>query len=120
MNAWIDEQLPEGLAPFFESFGVPSPHVRNIGFKSAADLEIFSALRLPGAVVVSKDEDFVDLVTRHGVPPQLLWLRVGNMTNRRLRELLGPVMQDVLTLLGMGEPIIEVHGGSRVARGTGT
>jgi predicted nuclease of predicted toxin-antitoxin system len=38
-----------------------------------------------GLVIMTKDSDFVDLVCRLGVPPQILWLTCGNVTNRNLR-----------------------------------
>ncbi|MFH1872825.1 MAG: DUF5615 family PIN-like protein [Pseudomonadota bacterium] len=43
--------------------------------RDATDGKIFNAARQAGTVIISKDSDFVDLVSRHGIPPQLLWAR---------------------------------------------
>jgi predicted nuclease of predicted toxin-antitoxin system len=33
-------------------------------------------------VVVTKDDDFAKLLGQHGPPPQVVWLRSGNVTNQ--------------------------------------
>jgi Uncharacterized protein conserved in bacteria len=38
-----------------------------LGLRDAEDIEIFNAARSPGTVIVSKDRDFVELVTRSKV-----------------------------------------------------
>ena len=35
---------------------------------------------------MSKDQDFVDLVMVHGVPPQIIWVTCGNMLNAYLLQ----------------------------------
>ncbi|WP_407643668.1 DUF5615 family PIN-like protein [Deinococcus terrestris] len=42
-----------------------------MGDRDASDDEVFQAAREARAVVVSKDSDFLDRVTRLGPPPQL-------------------------------------------------
>jgi predicted nuclease of predicted toxin-antitoxin system len=42
-----------------------------LGLRDAEDIEIFNAARNPGTV--SKDSDFVELVSRLGTPPQILY-----------------------------------------------
>ena len=58
-------------------------------------------------VLVTKDDDFV---LRY--PPTdyaLVWLRCGNMTNRRLREWLDPQWTAIMAKLDEGERMIEVR-----------
>jgi predicted nuclease of predicted toxin-antitoxin system len=75
----------------------------------ADDHAVFAALRQPGHVIVTKDEDFADLVTRLDSPPQVLWVRIGNLTNRALREYFGSALKPALQLLETGEPLVEMH-----------
>lgn len=109
MKLWLDAQLPPAIAPWIcSTFGVECEHVRGTNLAQAQDLAIFEAARVPGHVIVSKDEDFSALVTRLGAPPQVLWLRVGNLTNRALQEYFAAAMPRALALLKTGEPLVEL------------
>ncbi|MFM7273963.1 MAG: DUF5615 family PIN-like protein, partial [Gammaproteobacteria bacterium] len=102
-------QLPPKLAPWLSSsFGVEAVPPRDLGMRDARDRTIFSAARETGAVLVSKDVDFVDLVQRYGTPPQLLWVTCGNVSNRRLNEVFEKAFPKALVLLREGRPAIEI------------
>lgn len=73
MKLWVDAQLPPQLAEWLAAeFRVEACSLRQLGLRDAADREIFQQARQAGAVLVSKDSDFVELISRYGVPPQLL------------------------------------------------
>jgi len=75
MKFWVDARLPPLLAAWLSAeFGVLAKSVRALELRDATDIDIFTAARREQAVVISKDNDFVDLVSRHGAPPQLLWV----------------------------------------------
>jgi predicted nuclease of predicted toxin-antitoxin system len=57
---------------------------------------------------MSKDSDFVELVLRHGVPPQIIWITCGNTSNTRLQEILTAAWPTVVQLLAAGEKLVEV------------
>ena len=77
--------------------------------RDAQDIEIFNAARNAGAIViVSKDSDFVDLVTRLGTPPKLIWVTCGNVTNRNLRRIFTETFPEAIALLQAGESIVEI------------
>ncbi len=82
--------------------------MRDIGFREAEDLVIFMAARDAGAVVITKDTDFVLLQQRLGPPPQIVWLTCGNTSNAHLRGLLALAWPRVAELLAAGEPLVEV------------
>jgi predicted nuclease of predicted toxin-antitoxin system len=63
-----------------------------------------------GAALMTKDGDFVDLLTRHGPPPQIIWLTCGNTTDAALRAVLATAWPRVAELLAAGEPLIEISG----------
>jgi len=44
---------------------------------TAEDAELFEKARTAGAVVFTKDHDFVQLQERRGAPPKILWLTCG-------------------------------------------
>ncbi len=57
---------------------------------------------------MTKDSDFVELLQRHGAPPQIVWLRSGNTSNARLKQLLSQALPTVLPMLEAGEPLVEI------------
>ena len=93
-----------------ESLRVDAVAVRDLGLRHAEDPVIFERARTAGVIVLSKDSDFVDLVTRYGPPPQIIWLTCGNTTNAYLRTLLSIIWPRVAALLAAGEPLVEIGG----------
>lgn len=109
MRFWIDAQLPPQLARWLsDEFGVAANSLRDIGLRDALDAEIFEKARAAKVVLVSKDSDFVEMVSRHGPPPQLLWVTCGNVTNARLQQAFRKTFADALTLLREGQAIVEL------------
>lgn len=109
MVVWIDAQLAPSLAAWLrETFDLTALAVRDLQLRDAEDAVIFRAARAAGAVVLTKDADFVTLVGRHGPPPQIVWLTGGNTSNRALPELLTTAWPRVVALLEAGEPLVEI------------
>ena len=81
--------------------------VRELGLREADDRTIFDAARSAEAIVISKDVDFVELVSRLGSPPKLIWLTCGNVSNEALRELLTARLAAALSVLDTDD-IVEV------------
>jgi predicted nuclease of predicted toxin-antitoxin system len=105
----VDAQLPPALARWIESSGHAAQHVFDIGFNSAADPIIWARAISDQSVIVSKDEDFVDQSLLSSAPPQLVWIRKGNCSNRILVEWLSPMWPEVVRRLEAGEKLIELR-----------
>jgi len=105
---WIDAQLPPSLAEWLAEWGARSRHVADLGLLAAPDEGIFAAARDAGAVVVTKDEDFVRLLEAHGPPPQLVWVTVGNVRKARLRALFEQHWPAIRVQLAAGEPLVDL------------
>jgi predicted nuclease of predicted toxin-antitoxin system len=107
---WIDAQLSPRLTRWIEeTFSVECFHVRDLGLRNAEDPEIFQKARDARAVVMTKDEDFKQLVERNGSPPQAIWVTCGNMSTARFKSLLLKTLQDAIALIDGGEPIVEIR-----------
>jgi len=83
-----------------------------MGLRDAEDPEILRRARDSGAVVMTKDEDFVHLVERNGPPPQVIWVTSGNMPNERFKLLLLKTLQDAISLIASGEAVVEIQRGT--------
>ena len=106
MKFVIDQQLPATLARWFEDRGFEAVHVRDLGMRAAPDPAIWRYAVEHAACVVTKDEDFA-IRRAQTSGPQILWLRVGNATNRVLRAHLDALWPDVVRCLENGEPVVE-------------
>ena len=72
MTIWLDAQLPPSIATWITAtIGIEAHAVRDLGLREAKDQDIFQAARTAGAVVMTKDSDFVELVRRLGPPPKV-------------------------------------------------
>jgi predicted nuclease of predicted toxin-antitoxin system len=91
---------------------LPTKSHTHLGLRDARDIEIFEVARVANAVIMTKDSDFVDLVCRLGIPPQIIWLTCGNVTNRNLRQLLSSTLPKALEKLREGEIIVEISSNS--------
>lgn len=107
-SLWIDAQLPPVLAIWLREWGATAVHVHELGMLTAKDHEIFSAARTANAIVVTKDEDFVQLLEREGPPPRVLWVTVGNVRNAQLHAIFSQHWASVSAQLAAGEPLIEI------------
>jgi predicted nuclease of predicted toxin-antitoxin system len=105
----IDAQLPPGLAKLFRDAGHEASHVSELGLLGARDRQIAAHALRTGSVIVTKDEDFVTMRHTGASAPRVLWLRIGNTTNRALAERLRPHLDQILSALEKGENLVEVR-----------
>lgn len=109
---WVDAQLPPDLTRWIaEPESVRAVHVLDLGLLTASDAEIYEKARTVGAIVITKDEDFVRLQERRGDPPQIVWLTCGNLSNRALKGLLLSRWKQATALLRAGEALVEINAG---------
>ena len=109
MNFLIDAQLPPALARWIGSQGHQATHVFEVGLQAAEDEPIWEHARKMEAVIVSKDEDFLDRWLLSDKPVPLVWIRKGNCSNRALLAWLEPLWPDAMRRLEQGEQLIELR-----------
>lgn len=109
-SVWIDAQLPPALARWLRDLGESGAvHVEDLDLLRAEDREIFEAARQVEAVVVTKDNDFVQILERRGPPPQVVWVTCGNRSNPALKDLMVRSWPRVRELLAAGEALVEIN-----------
>ncbi|MCY3739629.1 MAG: DUF5615 family PIN-like protein [Candidatus Poribacteria bacterium] len=109
MKFWIDAQLSPALAPWLrDTFAVEAFSIQRLGLRDASDESIFSAARLEKAIVMTKDQDFVQLLERLGPPPQVVWVTCGNVSNVQMRTILRQDFRSTLLLLQQGKSLVEI------------
>lgn len=105
----IDAQLPVGLVNLFTEAGHEAIHVAKVGLLSASDSEVRAYAAKRGMVIVTKDEDFTTLRSFSTNAPRVVWVRIGNTTNRALEARMRSLMAEILEAFAAGEEIVEVR-----------
>jgi len=90
------------------SCGHEAEHVYDIGMGSAPDREIWDHAVRNNAVLVTKDDDFVTLKAMGKDGPPVVWVRLGNTTNRELFAHMDRYFEVIIDLLQRGEELVEV------------
>jgi predicted nuclease of predicted toxin-antitoxin system len=108
MRFLVDAQLPPALARFLEAHGCEAKSARDVGLREAEDATIWSFALAGKWIVVTKDEDFAERTIRVPSGPQVLWLRIGNSTNRVLFAWLEPLLPQALLDLQAGHRLVEL------------
>jgi predicted nuclease of predicted toxin-antitoxin system len=71
-----------------------------LSFNQSLDLDIYNTAKEYGQVIlISKDSDFSELISRLGSPPKLINLKIGNCDNRTLWSILQPKILEAVNLL---------------------
>ena len=108
MRFLIDAQLPPALVKQLTALGHEAEHVLAIGGVGAPDSAIWAYAVAAGAAIISKDEDFAERTRKPGSEVQVVWVRLGNMTNAALWQELGPRVAEIVDALTSGEKLVEV------------
>jgi predicted nuclease of predicted toxin-antitoxin system len=104
----VDQQLPPILATWFRDQGADAFHVRELDLTGAADTAIWAEAMRDDAVVVSRDEDFVNLLRDRG-GARLVWIRVGNCSNPALLAMIETNWPAIRQRLSDGDRLIELR-----------
>lgn len=109
MRFLVDAQLPPALARWLGEQGLSAASAREAGLRDSDDGSIWNFAATGGWTVVTKDEDFVDRCLGNPASPAIVWLRIGNCTNRILFAWLSPMLPEIVRQLESGQRLVEVR-----------
>lgn len=78
---------------------VDSTHVKKENLVDASDEEIWSFAKRNELVIITQDSDFNDIYAVKGFPPQIIWIRVGNLSTSSIIEVLTKSEVEILAFL---------------------
>lgn len=85
LDANLSWRLIERLKPYFEDCF----HVDHVGLITpATDISIWNYALKNNLVIITNDEDFINLINMKGFPPKIVLLKTGNQSNNYIFELL--------------------------------
>lgn len=104
----VDAQLSPRLASWIKiQFSIEAVSLREINLLNAEDRVIFDKGREMNAIIMTKDEDFIQLLHREGSPPKVLWITCGNTSNIRMMEILRLRLSAALDLFNISD-LVEI------------
>ena len=107
MRFLVDAQLPPALARQIETLGHAAEHVFDCGLATGSDDVIRAYAAKVGAVIVTKDEDFVvRRVLQQG--PAVVWVRIGNTRRAELLRRIEATFPAIVAALERGETVVEL------------
>ncbi|MDP3739070.1 MAG: DUF5615 family PIN-like protein [Hyphomonadaceae bacterium] len=73
MIVWLDNHISPAVARWMAArFGFTCTAIRDLGLSAASDEIVFARARDVDAILVTKDRDFAELVSRLGPPPKVI------------------------------------------------
>jgi predicted nuclease of predicted toxin-antitoxin system len=98
---WIDVHISPAIAKWMKEFtGEEVKSAYALSIHNMIDLEVYRLARSHGNVILlSKDSDFPELISKLGAPPKLITIRKGNCNNKTLWEFLKPSIKNAIQIL---------------------
>ena len=99
LEFWVDVNLPPVMAIWIQDdFGIAAKSFKELNFNTEQDVVVFTAAakRLNTIVITTKDVDFKDLSEEMTVHPKILYLNIGNVSNKMLKEIIYKSLKDVI------------------------
>ena len=97
MKFLLDAQLPKKLSEFLKWKGYDSLHTLDLPNKNkTTDREINDISILEKRVVISKDLDFIESILVSDRPYKLIYIAIGNSSNKQLLEIFSKNIQSIV------------------------
>lgn len=89
MKLLLDANISWRLAPKLKVIFEECFHVDFIGLSiPPTDFEIWNYAKANDLIIVTNDEDFLNLMNLKGFPPKVILLKTGNQSNKFIEQLL--------------------------------
>ena len=109
MRFLVDAQLPPALARMLSAHGHVAEHVTDVGPADAPDRDLWHYALEHQALLITKDEDFSNMLVFGGAAPVIVWIRVGNTRRRALIEWFEPLIDRIVEMIQAGNSLIELR-----------
>ena len=110
LDANISWKLINRIKPIFGECA----HVDLIGLEvPAEDIDIWNYALNNGYIIITKDNDFVDLLELNGFPPKVVLIKTGNNSSRAVMELLEEAKQMMEDLEKNNYGLLEIIKGKK-------
>jgi predicted nuclease of predicted toxin-antitoxin system len=101
LEFWIDVNLPPAMAKWIqEDFGIAAKSFKELNFDTEKDEVIFTiaAERFNTIISTTKDIDFKNFAEEISIHPRILYLNIGNVSNKILKEIVYKSLNEVIRI----------------------
>jgi len=116
MRFLIDAQLPRRLSHELANHGHDALHTLDLTLgNKTPDTDIIRLATEDNRILITKDNDFIVSYFLHGLPPKLLLVSTGNISNNQLSALFTEVLPsleiyfDTYSFIELGQESIVIH-----------
>jgi predicted nuclease of predicted toxin-antitoxin system len=109
MRFLVDAQLPPALVQLLREHGHDAVHVTEIGPADTSDSDLWRYALEHDSAIVTKDEDFADLVATGREAPPVVWIRIGNTRRAALLAWFEPLIGQIVAMIDTGDGLIELR-----------
>ncbi|HMU14699.1 MAG TPA: DUF5615 family PIN-like protein [Flavobacteriales bacterium] len=88
MKFLIDENLSDKLVARLRSAYPGTKHVKQVGLMNRADADLWELATAEGFIILTQDDDFVEMSMMRGAPPKVVHLAMGNRTTKEWTAIL--------------------------------
>jgi predicted nuclease of predicted toxin-antitoxin system len=98
---WIDTNISPIIAKWiFEFTAIPTKSSFSLNLHFVDDITIYKMAQIRNKVIIlTKDEDFKELIDWFGAPPKAIIIKFGNCSNKIFWEKLKPKLKPALEIL---------------------
>ncbi len=95
MKLLFDQNISYRIVNKLTETFADSKHVSHFGLNDSEDIDIWQFAKNENFTIVTFDSDYFDISLINGSPPKIIWLRTGNLTTNKIKELL---ISNILTI----------------------
>lgn len=88
MKLLFDQNISHRIIPLLPKQFACSSSVKGESLVNSSDKQIWKLAKDNQFIIVTQDSDFNELLTLHGFPPKVIWLRTGNQRTNELLSIL--------------------------------
>ncbi len=88
MKLLFDQNISYRITRLLNYYFLDCKHVNDVGLNEKSDSEIWEFAKMNNFVIVTFDADFYDLAVIKGIPPKIIWLRMGNSNTLNISHVL--------------------------------
>ena len=104
MKILIDQNISHRIIALLTTLPFDFIHVKMVGLAHANDWEMYRFAKSNDMVaILTMDDDFQYIQLQEGVPPKIIWLRVGNCSTSVLAEIIKQHTLDLVAMIANDE-----------------
>lgn len=110
MKLLLDEHLSRRIVPALQDAFPGTTQVALVGLEHSSDRAVWDFAKAEEFTIVTKDDDFLGLLSLLGYPPKVVLLALGNCTNQQIIDILTRSRAEIESMLAKDDVgLVEVY-----------